>query len=189
MKVGNVLPGSRILLVLCSAISIAWVLRAGAAPSPRLAAATTGKLAKTAPQRSDGTRSPSTTLDGGTCPSPTMIGSVPFNDSGNTSNGSNTTIFLSNACAGAGAVTREGPERVYSFSVGAGNSLTFTVTPTATWDPALYILGTCNNGSSCVAEKDTGFEGQPDTIGPITLPIGTYFFYVDSAYPADDTLG
>src|SRR4029453_18272244 len=103
------------------------------------AAGTTGKLAKPRPQPSHDTRSPSTALDGGTCPSPTMIGSVPFNDSGNTANGTNTTIFLSNACAGARAVTREGPERVYSFSVGTGNSLTFTVTPTATWDPALYI--------------------------------------------------
>jgi hypothetical protein len=186
MKVGKLLSGRAVLLGICSAVSIAWGLAFGAAPSPK--AGRPLRVEKTASTPS-GTVHAQAALNGGTCAAPTVISTLPYNDSGDTTNGTTSTIFLSNACAGGGAVTREGPERVYSFSVGTGNSLTFTVTPTTTWDPALYILGTCNNGSSCVAEKDTGFEGQPDTIGPIILPIGTYSFYVDSAYPSDDKLG
>jgi hypothetical protein len=186
-KVGKMLAGRAVLLGICSAVSIAWGITFGAAPSQK-AGSPPLRVGKTG-SASSGSLHAQAALNGGTCAAPTVISTLPYNDSGNTTNGTTNLIFLSAACTGGGAGTREGPERVYSFSVGTGNSLTFTVTPTAVWDPALYILGTCNSGSTCAAEKDTGVEGQPDTIGPITLPIGTYFFYVDSVYPADDKLG
>jgi hypothetical protein len=126
---------------------------------------------------------------GDDCASATVIASVPYNDSGTTSNATDDPVFLNSTCAGGGAGSREGPDRIYSLTVGAGNSLTFQVTPAATYDVDVYLLGTCSAGISCVIEKDTGIEGQSETLGPITLSPGTYYLYIDSIYPIDDKLG
>jgi len=134
--------------------------------------------------------SPLTTTAGGdTCSSPTAISALPFNDTGDTSSATDQTVFLNSTCAGGGAITREGPDLIYSFNVYPGNSLTFQVTPAATYDIDIYLLGTCGSGQTCVQESDSGVEGQPETIGPIALDPGTYFLYVDSVYPADDVAG
>lgn len=126
---------------------------------------------------------------GDTCESATVIASVPYNDSGNTSTATDDPLFLSSACTGGGAGSREGPDRIYSITVAAGNSLTFQVTPAATYDVDIYLLGTCSSGASCVMERDIGKEGQAETLGPITLSAGTYYLYIDSVYPIDDKLG
>jgi hypothetical protein len=126
---------------------------------------------------------------GDDCASATVIASVPYNDSGNTSTATDDPLFLGSACTGGGAGSREGPDRIYSVTVAAGNSLTFQVTPAATYDVDVYLLGTCSTGSSCVSESDTGIEGQSETLGPITLTPGTYYLYIDSVYPIDDKLG
>jgi hypothetical protein len=127
---------------------------------------------------------------GDDCASATVIASVPYNDNmGNTSTATDSPLFLGAACTGGGAGSREGPDRIYSFTVAAGNSLTFQVTPAATYDVDIYLLGTCGSGSTCVIERDTGIEGQPETLGPVALSPGTYYLYVDSVYPLDDKLG
>lgn len=186
---GNVFKRQAVLLGLCSVVLIVCGLYAGAAPTPNVGKHPRARgMGTLFPSRA--VIRPSAALAGGdTCATPTVISALPYNDSGDTGTATNSLLFLSNACAGGGAGTREGPDLIYSFTVGSGNSLTFTVTPGTAWDPAIYILGTCGTGGSCVVASDVGFEGQPDTIGPITLPIGTYFFYVDSAFPADDKLG
>jgi hypothetical protein len=129
------------------------------------------------------------TAGGDTCASPTVIASVPYNDSDDTSTATDQPLFLGPACSGGGAGTREGPDRIYSVTVSAGNSVTFQVTPAATYDVDIYILGTCGSGSTCVIERDIGIEGQPETLGPITLSPGTYYLYIDSVYPIFDKLG
>jgi hypothetical protein len=126
---------------------------------------------------------------GDTCASATVIASLPYNDTGNTSTATDAAIFLGDTCTGGGAGSREGPDRIYSITVAAGNSLTITVTPAATYDVDIYLLGTCGNGSTCVSEKDAGIEGVAETLGPMTLAPGTYSLYIDSAYPIDDKLG
>jgi hypothetical protein len=126
---------------------------------------------------------------GDTCASPTAIASLPYNDMGDTSTATNDSLFLGATCTGGGAGGREGPDRIYSITVAAGNSLTIQVTPAATYDVDVYILGTCGTGSTCVSEKDTGAEGVPETLGPITLSPGTYYLYIDSIYPIEDKLG
>jgi hypothetical protein len=133
------------------------------------------------------------TAGGDTCAVPTVISSLPYNDSGDTTSATNDTLFLTSSCAGGGMFSRPGPDLIYSFTVAAGNSLTFTVTPTITgndaYDPAIYVLGTCSDGSTCVQAADSASNGQPETLGPITLASGTYYFYVDSQLTGDETGG
>jgi hypothetical protein len=126
---------------------------------------------------------------GDTCATATVIASLPYNDMGNTSTATDSPLFLGATCTGGGAGSREGPDRIYSITVAAGNSLTIQVTPSATYDVDVYLLGTCGNGSTCVSERDAGIEGQAETLGPITLPPGTYSLYIDSVYPIDDPSG
>ena len=159
---------SRVLALLILSISL---IATGASPARPLAAPV----------------SPSAVAAGGdTCATATVIASVPYNDSGDTTNATDQNLFLGPTCAGGGMVSRPGPDLVYSITVFAGNSLTFTLTPSATYDPTLYIVGTCTNGSTCVVESDTGAEGQVETIGPRTFAPGTYFVYVDSIWAPEE---
>ena len=139
--------------------------------------------------RASGQLSPSAVAAGGdTCATATVIASLPYNDSGNTTNATDQSpFFLSAACAAGGMFTRPGPDLVYSITVFAGNSLTLTLTPAATYAPPLYVVGgSCSSGSGCVVESDTGIEGQAETIGPRTFTPGTYYVYVDSIYAPEE---
>jgi hypothetical protein len=119
---------------------------------------------------------------GDTCATATVIASLPYNDSGDTTNATNQSVFLNSTCAGGGSVSRPGPDVIYSITVYPGNSLTFTVDPSANFDASIYTLSTCGNGSSCTHQSDAGIEDQVETIGPISLPPGTTYFYVDSVW-------
>jgi len=79
-----------------------------------------------------------------------------------------------------------GPDHIYAFTVASGNDLTFALTTSsATYDPAIYIRNSCPMGGTCVASSDT-VDGQPETIRVINLPAGTYYFFIDSAYDAEE---
>jgi hypothetical protein len=70
---------------------------------------------------------------------------------------------------GACTFSNTGPDRVYSVTVGAGQTLTATVTPLTSWDPGIYaIVGPAANclasGSICAAGSDSGGSSMPDTI-------------------------
>ena len=88
---------------------------------------------------------------GDTCATATPIASPALQRHGRHDAPRTTTrVFLSATCAGGGEISREGPDLIYSITVGAGNSLTFTLTPTTpSYDPVIYILGTCGTGASC----------------------------------------
>jgi hypothetical protein len=90
-----------------------------------------------------------------------------------------------------------GPDLVYSFTVSAGNSVAFQVTPTnLTYDPAIYVLGACGDGNSCVIGSDACvragltqqapcLDGDADEDVPaLTYAPGTHAVYVDSFYAA-----
>lgn len=126
---------------------------------------------------------------GDTCAAPTVITSLPYNDTGDTSTATNQMLFLSTACSAGKAVTRPGRDLIYSITVWPGNSLTFQVTPDATYDAAIYVLGACTSGSSCSHAADVGGDGQAETIGPVTLSPGTHYFFVDSIYSEDEIGG
>jgi hypothetical protein len=126
------------------------------------------------------------TAGGDTCATATPIPSLPFNDSGDTT-GATDNIRIT-GCAG---ISLEGPDHIYVFTVFAGNNLTFTLTTTDTeYDPAIYIRSACAQGTgSCVARADVGFGGEAETITVSGLAPGTYYFYIDSVYPAGDVAG
>jgi hypothetical protein len=129
------------------------------------------------------------TAGGDTCASPTPIVALPYNDSGDTTGATNQSLFLNSACSDGLGVSREGPDLIYTFSVFAGNSLTFVVDPSDKYDVSIYILGTCGVGSTCVEHRDVGLEGQPETIGPMTFAPGTYYLFIDSVYGVDEING
>jgi hypothetical protein len=137
-----------------------------------------------------GSTVPLSVLAGGeTCATAVPITTLPFNDAGDTTTSSNEMLFLGTTCSGGGIGTRPGRDHIYQFNVFAGNSLTFQVTPDAIYDTAIYILGTCGNGSTCTQHADTGIEGQTETIGPVTLAPGTHYLYIDSVYSEDEKGG
>ena len=124
---------------------------------------------------------------GDTCAAATVIASLPFNDSGNTTNATDQGLALNMTCAGGGMVSRPGPDLVYSITVFSGNSLTLTLDPGAGFDATLYVVGgSCSSGSGCVVESDTGIDDQVETIGPRTFTPGTYYVYVDSIYSPEE---
>lgn len=130
---------------------------------------------------------------GGTCAVPAVIGSLPFADTGDTTGLTNTVGTVGNGVTGCGSITITnglvgGPEVVYAFTVGAGNNLTFLLTPTSLdpvnfpYDPAIYVLGTCGNGATCSNGADAAGDNLAETLTVSGLAPGTYYFYVDSFY-------
>jgi hypothetical protein len=132
--------------------------------------------------------SPSAVTAGGdTCASPTLISSLPFNDSGNTT-GAADDIRITGC---SGFLSMPGPDLIYTFDVFPGNNLTFMLTTTdSSYDPAIYIRTACPQTSgTCVAHSDTGGAGQPETIMISGLAPGTYYFYIDSVFSVDEIGG
>lgn len=129
---------------------------------------------------------------GDTCPPGVIIGSVPFNDTGDTCTATNSLGGWGSAGActlPAGPGFYQGEDVIYQFTVGAGNSLTFDL-PTFAGDLVLAIFGTCGDGNSCEANSadSIGPGVGPETIGPISFTNGTtHFLYIDSYYAAGTT--
>ena len=137
---------------------------------------------------SSGVRPQAVTAGSDSCTTPTAISTLPYNDSGSTTNASDQGQFINPAgCTASGMISRPGPDVVYTFTVFAGNSLTITLTPEATYDADLYVWGSpCAGSNHCVVESDSGIEGQAETIGPRTFAPGTYYIYVDSIYAPEE---
>lgn len=144
-------------------------------------------------------------LDGSdTCAAPPTIPGLAaaqvFNDSGTTIGKTNTVGTIPLACNG-NYTTVSGPDAIYTFTTGPTPNPSFLVTtPDDAYDPSIYILSTCNDGTSCVVGADNCFArstgGNPcgavsdEQIGPVALPASaTLFFYVDSFYAVGNNLG
>jgi hypothetical protein len=127
------------------------------------------------------------TAGGDTCAAPTVISTLPYNASGDTT-GAADDIRLTGC---SGFLGMGGADHIYSITVQSASNLTFTVTPTdVKYDPAIYLRTACAQGSgSCVARSDVGLGGQAETINVTGLPPGTYYFFVDSLYGADEVGG
>lgn len=115
---------------------------------------------------------------GDTCSAPTVISSLPYNDTGDTTGAADNARIT--GCANF--LSMEGPDHIYQFTVFAGSNLTFTVTPgNPKYDSSIYIRTGClQTTGTCVASSDVGIEGESETISVSALTPGTYFFYVDS---------
>lgn len=139
---------------------------------------------------------PGAPAGGENCATATVMAALPFVDSDDTLGNVDDVTTLAGQCADYTQVN--GPDLVYSFTVSAGNSVAFQVTPTnATYDPAIYVLGACGNGATCVIGADACFRGgvatQPpacldgdadEDIPALTYAAGTHALYVDSFYAA-----
>ena len=128
---------------------------------------------------------PLAALNGGdTCATPTVIASLPFSDTGTTvGRADDSSSFIRSMCnSTASPLSREGPDVVYSVTVQYSSTLTFTVVPAPDYDPAIYLLGLCNNLQSCVAGTNAGADGDAETFTVTDLAPGTYYFWVDSIW-------
>lgn len=117
---------------------------------------------------------------GDQCSAPTPISSLPFFDTGTTVGARDDASALPATCSTYASVA--GPDVVYSLVLGAGNDLTFSVTPEAGYDVAIHLLSTCDDALSCVSGSDTGLVGMTEGFTVSGLADGTYVFYVDSFY-------
>jgi len=119
-------------------------------------------------------------VGGETCPG-TAIAALPFADSDDTRGNISDVSALPLGCSSYTTVA--GPDLVYAFTVVAGNNVAITVTPTlATYDPAVYVLGTCGTSATCVVGRDVNFANQSETIPAQAYAVGTHAIYVDSFY-------
>lgn len=153
------------------------------------------RLTPAGPQAYAGPRTPD--VGGENCGTATGIGSLPFNDTDNTTGHVNDNNAIPGGCSDY--TQTAGPDLIYVFSTGPGNNIAFNLNPTDTiYDPAIYILGTCGNSATCVVGADTCLaNGQPqppgctDGNGDEDIPAvldrfanGTHAIYVDSFYAA-----
>jgi len=119
-------------------------------------------------------------VGGETCPG-TAIAALPFSDSDDTRGNISDVSTLPAGCNTYTVVG--GPDLVYAFTVAAGNSVAITVTPTlATYDPAVYVLGTCGTTASCVIGRDIALANVAESIPAQAYAVGTHAIYVDSFY-------
>lgn len=95
--------------------------------------------------------------------------------------------FASWTCAPAAeaASAMDGRDVVYFATVPAGKTLTATVTPTGSWNPALWLSTDCTDGSelSCVALMDTHGTSAAETATWTNNGTGprTIFIHIDSS--------
>lgn len=125
---------------------------------------------------------------GDSCATATVIASTPFNDTGNTTGASNSNNNLPSGCSDYTQVA--GPDHIYTFTTTVSSSdIVITLTPTgASWDPAIYVLGTCGTAATCITGSDAELSGTAETISGVTFPVGTYALYVDSFYSTTNAL-
>lgn len=129
--------------------------------------------------------SPGTAVPAGTCAAPAgEITESPSTVSGTTVGGTNGVAI---SCTEYGTV--DGPERIYTFTPTGPNNLTFQVIGGGSFDPAIYVLATCGDGTSCLE----GSDDVPTITAPSLTFSGTagteYYFYVDSYWPSSNASG
>ena len=158
------------------------------------------KAGRVTPGRPPAARADAPKSGGETCATATTIAALPFNDSDDTTGHVDDNGTLPGGCSDY--TTTGGPDLIYSFTTGAGNSVAFNVTPTTpTYDVSIYVLGTCGSSATCVIGADACLaNNQPQVPGctdgdgdediPATaFATGTHAFYVDSFYAAGAPCG
>ncbi len=121
---------------------------------------------------------------GVSCPG-ILVGSLPATLPGNTCTGGgvNTLTTYTGTCTLPAPYP--GPEDIYQLNLGAGNNVAFSADLTgSTGDLALLVLGTCGDGTSCVANSADliGIGVGPEVIAAASYAAGDYYVYVDSYY-------
>ena len=105
-----------------------------------------------------------------TCAAPTPINTLPFSIAGTTVGAADDLSTLPPGCSDLTQVA--GPDVIYALDVGVGNNLTFSVAPTAGYDTAIYLLGTCGDSTTCQKGTDPGSVGATETFSVNNLVPG-----------------
>lgn len=85
-----------------------------------------------------------------------------------------------------------GQDVVYSISMVAGSSYSVFLSPEASFDPSVSLLGpgtpgVCNvTPANCMGGSDNGFYGDPESFSFQAAQTGTYYIIVDS-YSSGET--
>lgn len=87
------------------------------------------------------------------------------------------TFPLATSCTG---YYLDGPDAFHSVVLTAGQHVTATLTPEATYDAALYVIGDCA-APQCLAGSDVALAGGQETLGFTAPSAGTYRLVVDGA--------
>ncbi|WP_146654372.1 Ig-like domain-containing protein [Labilithrix luteola] len=121
-----------------------------------------------------------------TCGSPAPVLTT-AGDTGDTTGKANDIASVPLGCNG-NYLSVAGPEVLYRLILGTGNAVTITVTPSAGYDPSIYLLSTCGDGATCGNGwgADKGLAGQAETLTLSGVPAGIYYLAVDSFFPASD---
>lgn len=118
---------------------------------------------------------------GDTCGTAPNIAALPFNDTGDTTGATNTVTAIPGGCSNYTTVA--GPDQIYTFTTTAGASVTISQSTTSTsYDGSIYVLSTCNDGTSCVTGSDAVIGPGTETISAFAFAPGTYALYMDSFY-------
>jgi hypothetical protein len=116
---------------------------------------------------------------------PTQISTTPFVDSDNTCGNINDLTIYTGTCTLP--FPYGGEDLIYRVDLGTGNNVGYTADLNgSTGDLALFLIGTCGDGNSCVVNSQDaiGPGVGPEIIAPAPRPNGDYYLYVDSYYDA-----
>jgi hypothetical protein len=121
---------------------------------------------------------------GDTLATATLISALDYTDDGTTV-GFNNDISTVHPSLSPDLDT-DGPDVFYTFMVATGGSMTFTVTPQASYDVAIYLMIKNGISASTLIAADTGFAGAAESITASVVAGTTYYFGIDSFYAIGD---
>ena len=120
---------------------------------------------------------------GSVCEDPIVVASLPYTETGGTTNGFGDDYGSGDAC---GSFYMGGDDIVYSYTPGADECVDITLTNTASW-VGVFVLDACPDdpAANCV-DSDTQSGGDP-AISGVSLTGGTTYYIVISTYPSPQT--
>jgi len=129
---------------------------------------------------------------GGSCATPQNVGTFspgsPVTVTGNSCGGANNiSNYGGGICDANLPFPYPGPEDVWQFTLtGTPNSVSISADLTgSTGDLAVFVLGTCGDGNSCIASSQDAIgagAGPEEVTLDANLTPGDYYIYIDSYY-------
>ncbi|HPF00187.1 MAG TPA: hypothetical protein PKY63_05935, partial [Bacteroidales bacterium] len=118
------------------------------------------------------------TAAGAACIPNTVIASLPYSQTGMTTNGAGDDFSSSDAC---GSSYMNGDDYTFSYTPAANQCISVTLTNTDTW-VGVFVTQGCPQGGTCVAST-TSSTGNP-SLSFVSLTGGVTYFITISTYPS-----
>lgn len=115
---------------------------------------------------------------GSTCSNPVTIGSLPYNQTGQTTFGFGDDYSSSNACSSS---YMNGDDFVYEYTPTANETVNVTLSNTGSY-VGVFITDGCPNTGTCV-DFNTNSSGNPSLTG-VSLTAGNTYYIIISTWPA-----